>query len=164
MLDSLKKLPCNRRSVGENFCLPAGCSRFQGALAVKRCRVPWSQVVRLAADGARRSGGTGRGGVVCQLQSMFAACVGSAQLARAALPSTPLLLLARPPCSASWKHTLWAKEGTCARSPEPAPAACCLGRGFPKHAFGMVTWCSGALWLSAMQVASEGSAWDWGWN
>lgn len=35
------------------------------------------------------------------------------------------------------------------------PAACCLGLGFPEHAFGVITWCSDALWPSAMQVASE---------
>lgn len=94
----------------------------------------------------------GGGGVVCQLQNMFVACVGFAQLAQSALPHH-LTPLAHPPCSAPWKHALWAKGGHVRQQPRASP--CCLGLGFPKHTFGVITWCSDALWPSAMQVASE---------
>lgn len=103
---------------------------------------PPSQVVQLAADVARRSGDTGRVGVVCQLQSVFAACVGCAQLAQAPFPPR----LVSSPCSAPRTGVLWASP-------------CCLGTSFPELAFGAIAPCSGAPWPSALLTASEGQYW-----
>lgn len=49
---------------------------------------------------------------------------------------------------------------------QPRASPCCLlpGSGFPEYAFGAMTWCSGVLGPSAMQVALEGSARGWGWK
>lgn len=92
-----------------------------GRVGGEEVQSPLSQVVQLAADVARRSGGAGRVGVVCQLQSVFAACVGCAQLARA--PFSPRLVSS--PCSAPWMGVLWTSP-------------CCLGTSFPELAFGAV--------------------------
>ena len=98
ILDELRNYCAASDLLVKNAALSARCSGFQGALTVRRGRVPPSQVVQLAADVPRRSGGAGRGGVVCQLQSVFAACVGCAQLAQAPFP----LPLVGSPYSAPW--------------------------------------------------------------
>ena len=61
ILDELRNYRAASDLLVKNAALSARCSGFQGALAVRRGRVPPSQVVQLAADVARRSGGAGRG-------------------------------------------------------------------------------------------------------
>ena len=119
ILDEFKNYHAASDLPVKSAALPAGCSGFQGALVVRRGRVPQSQVVQLAADVARRSGGAGSRGVVCQPQSVFAARVGWAQLVHALLPP----LLADLPCSAPGHVPSGPEKGTCACSTEPAPAA-----------------------------------------
>lgn len=153
MLDSLK----NYRATGNLWgkgCPPPGHSGFQGTLAMRRCRAPRSQAVQLAADGARQSVGAGGGGVDCQLQSALHVW---ALPTWHRLPSPPLL--GHSVCSAPWKLALWAKEGPVCQQTRASP--CCLLPGAAwvqasRVCVGAVAWCSGVLWPSAMQVASEG--------
>lgn len=104
-------------------------------------------MIELAADGARRCRGAGRGGVVCQLQSVFASCVGFAQLAQTPLP----LLLTHPPALPLGHGR---KEGTGASSLELAPAPWVPVPG---------TWSGGLVfWCAVATVAAERSAWAQG--
>lgn len=124
ILDELKNYHAASDLPVKSAALPAGGSGFQGALVVRRGRVPQSQVVQLAADVARWSGGAGSGGVVCQLQSVFATRVGWAQLVHAPLS----LLLADLPCSAPRDmHALgWRRARAPAAQSQPPLPGCGL--------------------------------------
>lgn len=102
-------------------------------------------MAELAADEARQCRGAGRGGVVCQLKSVFATCVGYAHLAQPPLP----LLWARPPALPLGHAPSGPNEGMC-QQPQVAPAA--WVPGFPEQ---------GCLWSRGLALWCPGTPWPW---